>query len=346
MQIEHLVAEHDRTNFLNWLRDFPQQVEAAIELGEQLDGRVDNINKIYIGGMGGSGITGDLLAGFLYENLRVPVRSIRHYSLPAAVDRQTLFIAISYSGNTEETVSLFKAAGRAGAARLVVSSGGELTEQAELDPDSLLLTIPSGQPPRASAPYLFIPLIYWLDRLDLARAPGSDAVTETLEELEKITEELAPSGAENPALSLAGRLHDKINLLYGSQPLTAPLALRLKNQFNENAKMMAFANELPELNHNEIMGWRQLADETDSYRVVFLRDFAEHPRVQKRFDITAEIVGEQVQGIDQLAGRGESRFSRFMTLMLYSDYVSYYCALLRGEDPSEIESIELLKRLI
>ncbi len=343
MQIEQRVKRYDTEDFLYWLRNFPGQVESAVELGRQAQIERPPVNRIYLGGMGGSGITGDLLSQFLYDKLTVPIRTIRDYQLPAEVDSRALVILVSYSGNTEETLSLYEAAQQVGASCLAITSGGELAARIKADPSGQLLTIPGGQPPRASAPYLFLPLVFWLDRVELATAPSSDAVVETVDELSQLVEELDPSVEENPALSLAGRLYDGINIIYGSQPLTAPLALRLKNQFNENAKMMAFANQLPELNHNEIMGWRQLATSQEKYRAIFLRDRSEHPRIQKRFDITAELLGELVEGIDQLTGRGESRFARFMSLMLYTDYVSYYAALLRGEDPSEITAIERLK---
>ncbi len=337
-----LVDKYDSENFLTWLEQFPDQVEQAAELGQEVKSLRSNCDSIYIGGMGGSGIAGDLVASFLYDQFKVPVTALRYYDLPAAVDEKSLFVGVSYSGNTEETLALFREAGLRGAKRLAITSGGELGRIAG-DSQTGLIEIPAGQPPRASAPYLFLPLIYCLAASGYAESPAPEALEETLVELRQLTSKLAPATGSNPAYALAKKIHDRYNLLYGSQPITAPLALRLKNQLNENAKMLAVANEFPELNHNEIMGWRQLGEVEDKWHAIFLRDPAEHPRVEKRFEITREILAESVGGIDELSGSGESRLSRFLTLMLYTDYVSYYCALLRGEDPSEINSIERLK---
>lgn len=342
MDIRKLIARADEENFLEWLENFPTQVREAVELGRSVSDFSVDVDSLLIGGMGGSAITGDLVAQFLYDRLEIPVRTIRGYRLPASLDENTLFVGISYSGNTEETLSMFSQARRAGASCLAVTSNGELSRQVGAD-GGRIIEIPAGQPPRASAPYLFVPLLYWLEELGVATAPDSSTVEATLRELEELNEKLKPGGENNPALELAAELEDKINLFYGSQPLTGVLALRLKNQFNENAKMIALANEFPELNHNEIMGWKQLGENPDSYAAVFLRDESESERVQQRFEISREILEENVGEIYEISSRGESRFARFLTLMLYTDYVSYYVAVLRQENPSDIEAIETLK---
>jgi len=343
MSIKALVDKYDSENFLNWLEKFPEQVDQAVKLGREISPLRTSCDSIFVGGMGGSGIAGDLVASFLYDKLKIPVTALRYYDLPAAVDENSLFIGVSYSGNTEETLALFEEAGLRGAKRLAVTSGGELGQITGEDSQIGLIKIPAGQPPRASAPYLFLPIIYWLAASGFVSSPSAEALEETLKELRQLTSKLAPSADNNTAYRLAKKIHDCYNLIYGSQPLTSILALRLKNQLNENAKMIAVANEFPELNHNEIMGWRQLGEVKDNWRGIFLRDSSEHPRVTKRFEITEKILSESVKGIDELSGRGNSRLSRFLTLMLFTDYVSYYCALLRGEDPSEIKSIERLK---
>ncbi len=341
MKIKELISKYDSEDFLKWLKKFPRQVQSGVELGREAPELSSDFTSLVIGGMGGSAITGDLLTQFLYDQLQIPAVTVRGYQLPAWVNENTLFVGVSYSGNTEETLTMFKRAEEAGATCLSVTSNGELENRAVNQAG--VIKIPGGQPPRASAPYLFLPLLFWLANLGLADAPGQAAIEEAVSELKKINGALAPENDDNTALHIARNIHRQINLVYGSHPLTSVLALRLKNQFNENAKMIALANEFPELNHNEIMGWRQLRGDDSEHAAIFLRDDSEHSRVKRRFEITAEILKENVEAIYKINSRGKSRLARFLTLMLYTDYVSYYAALLREEDPSEIQSIERLK---
>ena len=341
--LQQLVDKYDREDFLRWLSDFSSQVSSSCSLGKKSALPQGKPSAIVVGGMGGSGISGDLLAAYVSESCSLPVLVVRGYELPAWIDESVLFVAVSYSGNTEETLTLYKEAGNRGCTRLAVTSGGHLGERASEAQDPVI-KIPSGQPPRASAPYLFIPLVYVLANLGLNSAPTDSELQETLTVLEDISREMAPENANTLAMKLAEKIYDKTPLVYGSRGITAVLALRLKNQFNENAKMMAFVNEFPELNHNEIMGWKQLENSPEKYIAIFLRDVGEHNRVKKRFEICEDILKNSVSEVVELQSRGEALFCRFLSLMLLTDYVSYYTALLRGVDPSFIDNIESLKK--
>ncbi|MFP4687909.1 MAG: bifunctional phosphoglucose/phosphomannose isomerase [bacterium] len=342
-KIEKLVADYDHQNFLRWLEEFPDQVEKACRLGQNINEAPAPPAGLVVGGMGGSGISGDLVASYCRNDAEIPVYTVRDYNLPAWVDSSFLFTAVSYSGNTEETLSLYQQAVERGCGLLVVSGGGQLIDRAD-EAGHPVIKIPSGQPPRASAPYLFIPLLYLLDKMGCCHGPSENDLGETLKHLGNIVEELAPGKEANFAFELVRKVYDKIPVIYGSAGMTGTLALRLKNQFNENAKMIALANELPELNHNEIMGWQQMAESPENYIALFLRDSGEHERIKKRFSISGEILSSSVAGIETMRSRGDSLFCRMMTLMLISDYTSYYAALLRHKDPSAIENIEALKK--
>ncbi len=337
-----LIEDYDRENFLRWLEEFPDQVKKACELGSSFSGIKQTPQALLVGGMGGSGISGDLVAAYTRDSSSVAVHTVRNYKLSAWVDSAHLFCAVSYSGNTEETLSLYEDAAERGCDLLAVTGGGKLLKKAKKSRQPFI-KIPSGQPPRASAPYLFIPLIYVLASGELTRVPSPSARKEAKSELNKITAELAPDRPDNFALALASKINGKTPVIYGSAGMTGTLGLRLKNQFNENAKMMAFANELPELNHNEIMGWEQLQENPEDYIAIFLRDTGEHERVKKRFSISREIISDSVSEVVDVRSRGESLFSRFLSLMLLTDYISYYTALFRQKDPSSIENIEALK---
>ncbi len=341
-ELQELVKKHDSENFLQWLEEFPVQVRESVDLARRQDFGRYEVNKIILGGMGGSGITGDLLTAYTRPELSVPLQVKRHYELPGWVDEQTLFIGVSYSGNTEETLAMFREAHHRGASCLLITSDGQMEEIAR-EKGYKYINIPAGQPPRASAGYLFIPLLFALESSGFAAVPGEEEIDEAIALLEKQVMEFAPSAADNRAHYLAKKIQDCLPLLYGGQVLTAPLALRFKNQLNENAKMMAIANELPELNHNEIMGWESISDFDDSCGVFMLRDGQEQARVNKRFQISREILEEKVDFVEEIHSRGKGRFARFLTSMLATDYISYYAALLRKEDPSDISSIELLK---
>ncbi len=342
-RLKKLIKKHDSENFLQWLEEFPIQVRESVDLAHRQEFTGFDVNKVVVGGMGGSGITGDLLAAYAGPELSVPIRVNRHYRLPGWVDEQTLFIGVSYSGNTEETLAMFEDARHRDASCLLITSNGEM-ENIARQKNYQYINIPAGQPPRASAGYLFIPLLFALDNSGFAVAPSPRAIDEAVGLLEKQVMEFAPSAADNRAFQLAEKIYDRIPLIYGSQDLTAPLALRFKNQLNENAKMLAVANELPELNHNEIMGWEQLEEAGAAGGVLILRDKEEHDRIKKRFKISREILEEKVDFVEEVHALGSSRFARFLTLMLTTDYISYYTALLRGEDPSDISSIERLKK--
>ena len=336
------IDSHDSAQFLDLLDQFPDQIQNAWEIGERVDVPDLKPDGVVVCGMGGSGISGELLRQFTTDQATTPVVPNRFYELPEWVGEDSLVILVSYSGNTEETLSCFQQARDRSAPCVTLTSNGELEKKAR-NHNETVITIPPGMPPRCAAGYLFIPLLFLFDKIGISAAPSQENYREACEKTLEITEEFAPEVNDNRALDIARRLQNRTPIIYGSSPFTGVLARRFKNQLNENAKIFSVYNELPELHHNEIMSWDHLADDPDRYGVVFLRDAGETKRVQKRFQLTRDIMRNSVARIEEVQGRGDSRFARYLSLMLYTDYISYYLAILRNKDPVAIGPIQQLK---
>lgn len=339
------IEQYDRQDYLALMKAFPDHVEEAVERGRDVALPDREIHNVLVCGMGGSGIAGGLLQHFMFYRSPIPVQSNRFYRVPEWVDEGTLAVIVSYSGNTEETLEAYRDARRRGAACVAVTSNGTLQDKAG-EASLPLIPVPDGLLPRASAAYLFVPLIYLLGRLLDVKTPDDRTVNRACDQLRELNDELAPERSDNPAVQLAQTLEGRLPIVHGSQEVTAVLAERFKNQLHENAKVFAAANVFPEMNHNEIMGLDGLAEHPDRYVAVWLRDDGEHARVQRRFEVTRDMLEDAVAEVAEIKSRGRSLLSRFLTLMLHTDYVSYYLALLRGRDPSAMDRIETLKRTL
>ena len=291
--------------------------------------------------MGGSAIGGDLVIACLSDQLNIPARVVRNYFLPNFVNRSSLVIISSFSGNTEESLSCYEAARKKGATVVGISSGGKLTKRAKQD-DIPLVAIPGGVPPRTALGYLSIPLLVLLKKTGIAEISDSD-FDETAQLLAAKASDYAPESAANFALDLANKLKNKIPLLYSSADLLQVVGTRWKGQFSENAKVLAFCNVFPELNHNEIMGWERLPHLLSNFQIIYLRDKNDYNRNQKRMTITRSILEQVTNPIIELTTEGNSRLARLFSLIYLGDWVSYYLAVINGVDPTPIGNIQILK---
>ena len=298
---------------------------------------------VLICGMGGSAISGDLAAAAVPSALVVVNKA---YSLPGwAATVRPLVIAVSYSGNTEETRSAVDEALALELPVAVVAGGGALGDLA--DQGSLpIVRVPTGLQPRAALGYLTGSVLRLLESAGIAERQ-SDALNEAA----SVVGELWGDGPTGPAGQLAGDLADglagRISLIYGSSGLTTPVAQRWKTQINENGKRPAFWSVLPELDHNEIVGWTALEALTRrSIGIVNLRDRDEHPQVQRRFALTTSLIAGSVRAIGEVWSQGESRLARMAGLALIGDMVSVQLAEQEGVDPVPVEVIEHLKVLL
>lgn len=324
----------DRAGMAAVLAEFPRQCRIGLELGEAIPAdRVAGFRRVVVLGMGGSGLAGALLGSLL----PVEVVPVRDYALPVGVDADSLVVAVSYSGDTEETVSAFQEAQRRTRRLLAVTSGGELGRMCT-NAGLPWVEIPSGYQPRAALGYLLFPLLGLFRRLGM----GPD-LTEALAVLDELAAELAPGSRESEAQTLARALTGRVPLVYGAGA-TASVAYRWKTQFNENAKSPAFWAELPELCHNEVVGYELTQRLLPQGTVVFLRSPHDHPRVAQRADILHRLLGERGIPWRDVHGQGAERVAHIVSLLYLGDWTSYYLALLNGVDPSPVAIIQDLKR--
>jgi len=327
------LAPLDRGGMAEALAGFPVQCREGLALGEgvPLDG-LAGFSRVVALGMGGSGIAGALLTTLL----PVEVVLVRDYTLPGWIGEESLAITLSYSGDTEETLSAFDEARTRTKRAVAVTSGGELGARCSAN-GIPWIRIPPGHQPRAALGYRLFPLLGLFRRLGLIPDLG-----EALAILDELARELAPGGEENEAQRLAQRLAGRVPLAYGAGP-TAPVAVRWKTQVNENAKAPAFWAELPELCHNEVVGYELMGRLLPQGTVVFLRSRHDHPRVARRIAILEEILTKR--GLDwiEVSGRGEGLPAELLSLLYLGDWTSYYLALLGGVDPTPVAIIRDLK---
>jgi glucose/mannose-6-phosphate isomerase len=341
---ERNILRHDTLNMRKLLIEFPQQIEGAIRIGKsaKVSLKPSRIRNIVVTGLGGSAIGGDLLRSFLADELAIPFAVNRHYFLPEYVDANSLVIVSSYSGNTEETIAAHEDARKRKAQVLCISSNGE-TERLAKKYKHALVKIPTGFPPRAALGYSFFPVLVLLARLKLAKLKEKQ-MKETVALLRsKVDEYTSLDPQINHALALARRLHNRIPIVYSPAEWYDSVNLRWRGQFSENAKVLAFGHVVPEMNHNELVGWKILRQQMKEMAVIFLRDRAIHHRVAVRMNIMKTIISEYAAEIIEVESEGNSLLARMFSLIYLGDWVSFYLAILNGVDPTPVKVIDYLK---
>lgn len=298
--------------------------------------------QIVVTGLGGSAIGGDLLRVFAGDKLGIPVLVNRDYTLPWYVDRNTLVFAVSYSGNTEETLSAYDQAREREASIVAVTTGGRLGQRAEED-GVPVVRVPGGIAPRAATGYLFLPMAAMLERLGMLFNMGAE-VEGTAEHLRELRRRYGPETPvrNNSAKQLALNFQNRLPVIWGASGTTEVVAQRWKGQINENAKAPAYWNVFPELNHNEVVGFEQPEELLSRLWVVLLHDEADHPRVRLRMKITREMV-KRAAGITEVQSSGPNPLARLYSLIYLGDYASMYLAALSGIDPGPVRVIDYLK---
>lgn len=302
--------------------------------------RIHAPRGIVVCGMGGSAIGGDLAQAAMGDHLSRPLTVVRGYGLPAWATQERLVLLSSYSGDTEETLACFESAGALGAPRLVASTGGELVQRAR-EEGVPVIGIPAGLQPRCAVAYQFVAALEAAAAAEIAPSTRAD-VEGASRHLDVM---LSLWGPDSPADSLAKEIarasRGAMLMIYGSD-LTTPAAWRWKTQMSENAKVLAGCGELPEIDHNEIVGWEG-ASSTARYVAVFLEDDDQHPRVRRRFELTEESIRHSAKRTFRVESTGHTRTDRLMSLVLLGDLVSLYSAVLRDVDPTPVEAIDRLK---
>jgi len=341
------LLELDKGGMLRVLRRYPDDCRRAIEIAEAtpLGDLVDRAYKaVVFAGMGGSAIGGRLVSDWLLRDSSIPMFVSRGYLLPGFVDQETLVFAVSYSGNTEETLAAFREALDRGSTVISVASGGSL-EEASTEKGLPLVRIPGGMRPRAALPYQFFTLATILKRLGLVPSSWGE-VEEAISVLENLRDELAPEvpADSNPAKKLALGLRRKVPFVYGSR-LFEGVAYRLGTQLNENSKVPATSGAFPELFHNAVLGCEGPDEVLDPLCVLIIRDPEEPDEMVRKIDRFKDLLEPRVGGMLEVEARGRGKLSRMLSVLYIGDYTSTYLGLLYGKDPSSMDAIEELKRV-
>ena len=321
----------------------PEQLHAAwkhaLDLPLPESGGVSNI---VILGMGGSAIGGSLLKSLLAEECPAPIISNRDYRLPAFVGPDTLVIASSYSGNTEETLAALAAAQQRGAQIVSISSGGKISELTE-ESGGLAWRFDYNSQPRAALGYSLLLPLGLLFRMGLVRDFSADVeeAVQVLRQQQIRLDSRSPVNS-NPAKRLAGQMLNRIVLVFAADPLT-PVARRWRGQIAENGKAWAQFEQLPEMNHNAVVGLEHPEATIDRIFVLFLESPLAHTRNQRRTELTRQMFIATGYNTDTVRACGESRLAQMLSALHYGDYASFFLAIAYGVDPSPVQPIDWLK---
>ena len=319
------------------------QLDAALSMPDHLRDalwRVDSArlkpmecSGLVVCGMGGSAIGGDLAAAALGSRLSRPVEVVRGYGVPSWTLPDRVILCSSYSGNTEETLACYDAAEAVGARRIAATTGGTLAESARRD-GVPVIGMPAGLQPRAAVGYAFT------IAAEVAALVGAGESLRTEIDSSAAHLEASRDALLDQAAAVADRIGDSVPLIYGCG-LTVPIAYRWKCQVNENAKRPSFDHALPEMDHNEIVGWERAGEAR--FSALFLEDCDQHPRERQRIELTAELVGESAHDAIRLETVGETRTERLLWAVMLGDLISLELAARGGVDPTPVEVIESLK---
>ncbi len=317
------------------IEQFPDQIRDAIEIAEQTRLRAHDqpIRNVVITGLGGSGIGGTISSELAIKESPLPIQVSKGYFIPGWVDAHTLVIVSSYSGNTEETIHAMELAQARKAKLVCITSGGKIAEKARAENLDLVL-LPGGNPPRACLGYSLIQQLYTLHHFGALPRSPREALVEAAALIEA---EQAAIVAE--AQRLSAFLAGKIPVIYATTYLEG-LAIRLRQQINENAKMLCWHHVIPEMNHNELVGWRI---PNDNLAVLFLRDPDDYPRNAKRIEINSHIISNYTPHLSETFAKGQSAIAKAMYLIHLGDWISWFLAEKRAVDATEVNVIDYLK---
>ncbi|MCX6665874.1 MAG: bifunctional phosphoglucose/phosphomannose isomerase [Euryarchaeota archaeon] len=342
---EKRISQIDVAHMLQGLVQFPEQIKAALQIMDAA--KIPDfikINNVVISGMGASGISGDIVESLFRDKIDVPIVVNKEYELPRWANKHTLAIVLSYSGNTEETLSSFKSATQKKCKIIGVSSGGKLKEYCEAR-GITFITIPSSFQPRAATAFLLFPLLYILKRNKLI----PDSIDEDIQETLAVTEEFRTRNnvsvpeSENQAKQLAQKLFNTIPQIYGWGVYT-PIAKRWRHQFNENSKLIARDDIVSECNHNDLVGWSANPEISKQFSCIIFRDKTEESvYISARLDFMKTLFEGVAKQVIEVSPKGKSRLAKQMYMMCLGDITSCYLAILRNIDPSPVEVIAALK---
>lgn len=340
MLIKDLVKKYDHQNQFDVLINSYQQIEFAWNNHVSISGiNVSELSNIIISGLGGSAISADLIKNFLSDEISVPVIVNRNYNLSKFADKNTLFIASSYSGNTEETISSLNQAINIGCKIVCITTGGAVEEIAK-SKNIPYVILKKGFQPRYALGLSFFSLLKVFQEMKLI-IDQTVIVNKILSLWRKEGLEFSKDG--NQAYRIAESLVGFIPVIYSVADSTNAVGYRFKCQLNENSKLHAFHHEIPEMNHNEIIGWESFQEKNFRAKIINIFDESYHPQIKKRFEILSDIFSKSGAETITLRSDEPDHKIRLLSLIYVCDWISYYLGILRGFDPSEINNIHTLK---
>lgn len=342
------LEEVDPQKMSDLIHRFSEQLKEAEQIGKSLtlDPRLgENLNHIVFSGMGGSAIGADLIRAYLADEISIPMFVNRHYRLPKFVNEKTLLILSSYSGDTEETLIALEEGLRRKAKLLAITSAGRLAAQA-CQQGFPLIQIPGGISPRAALGYSAVPLLIALSKIGFPAAYRPDEMKEAQDLTRRLAETeygFSIPTERNLAKQLAGRIFGKYPIVYAGADYFDVVALRWRGQIEENSKALCSHHILPEMNHNELVGWEHPAELLKQSIVFLLRDASDHKRVQIRMNLTRDIIRRVSGEVVEVKSCGTGLLARMFSLIYLGDWISLYLALLYRADPTPVKVIQYLK---
>jgi glucose/mannose-6-phosphate isomerase len=317
------------------IQKFPAQLKEAVEIATNatLSPLKASVNKIIICGLGGSGIGGTITKEIVFDEATVPVEVLKSYTLPSYTDEHTLVICSSYSGNTEETLECYSLAQQKKAKIVCITSGGKILELAKKDGNDYIV-VPGGMPPRSCLGYSLTQLFHVLSHYKVA-AQKSIAISEAAEMLEKDQDAII-----NEAHHIVKRIYNKLPVIY-STALYEGIAIRLRQQLNENAKILCWHHVVPEMNHNELVGWSHAYADV---AVLMFKDKDENPRNKLRMEYCKKVFDKYAAELIEIPSKGENAIEKVLYWIHLGDWVSILLAEKRNVDAMDIKIIDNLKQ--
>jgi glucose/mannose-6-phosphate isomerase len=315
--------------------DFPIQLQEALIIGKnyRFTTELKDFNNVVVTGLGGSGIGGSIVQNYVFDKLKVPFLVNKDYSLPAFVGRKSLVIVCSYSGNTEETLMAMREAIKKRATVVCITSGGTVAEIANKKRLDCIL-VPAGMPPRSCLGYSMVQLLFVLGHFGLINGSFEKDIRKAIKYMKE-----NEATTQKDAMALAKKIAGKTPVIY-SAGLFEGVAIRFRQQLNENSKMLCWHGVVPEMNHNELVGWRDAAQDK---AVIILRSKDDFERVQTRIEINKNVIKKYTNTIIELYADGKSYLEQAFFLIHLTDWVSVFLADLRDLDATEVKVIDFLK---
>ena len=317
------------------VQDFPIQLQEALIIGKNYrfiaEGK--EFNNVIVTGLGGSGIGGSIVQNYVFDKIKIPFTVNKDYSLPAFVNRKSLVIVCSYSGNTEETLMAMKEAMKKKATIVCVTSGGTVADIATKKKYDCIL-VPAGMPPRSCLGYSLVQLLFILGHFGLIGNQFEKEIRKAIKEMKD-----GESDTQKKALAIAKKINGKLPIVYSSSHFEG-IAIRFRQQLNENSKLLGWSAVIPEMNHNELVGWRQKAEDK---AVIILRSNDDFDRVQTRMEINKKIIKKYTSTILEITTDAKSYWEKAFYLIHLTDWISVQLAELNNTDSTEVKVIDFLK---